>query len=355
MDLSRTANRRITRSIHPFHKQAVLDHAQKSKNSYEFLGHKKSMIFHKSSISDMSTKIANIRLKNPLILSSGILDLTAPIMRRIVDNGAGAITTKAIGLEERAGHKNPSLIATEHYLMNAMGLCNPGYKHYSDEIKDFKKVNAPLIANIFAESAEGFAKLAQELEKYGADALELNLSCPNVAKDENLGQVIGKNPALVEEYTRKVRKSVHIPVIVKLTPNVNDITEIAKAAERGNADIISAINTLGPGMAINIEAAKPILANKFGGVSGPAIKPIAIASVYKIYESVKVPIIGIGGITTGKDAIEMLMAGASAVGVGSAVYYRDIDVFNKILSEMQEWMEKNGYSKIKERIGIAHE
>lgn len=306
---------------------------------------------------ELSTKISSIRLKNPLILSSGILDLTAPMMKRIAANGAAAITTKAIGLEERPGHKSPALIANDHYLMNAMGLCNPGYKNYADEIKDFKRsdVPVPLIANIFSETAEGFVTVGKALEKYGADALELNFSCPNAAKGENLGEAIGKDPNLVKEYTKKIKKSVGIPVIVKLTPNVDDITEAAKAAESGNADAISAINTLGPGMAINIEAAKPILANKFGGVSGPAIKPIAIASVYKIYETVKIPIIGIGGITDGRDAIEMLMAGASAVGIGSAIHYRGMDAFKKITSEMQEWMDKEGYSKVKELIGIAHD
>ena len=304
---------------------------------------------------DLSTKISGIGLKNPLVLSSGILDLTALTMKRAVKNKAGAITTKAIGSEERKGHKNPTVIANEHYMMNAMGLCNPGYENYKYEIREFKKTNIPLIANIFADTPERFAALAKNLENYGVDALELNLSCPNVSKEEKLGHIIGKDPDMVEQYVKKVKRAVRIPVIAKLTPNVNDITELAKAAEEAKADMVSAINTAGPGMEINIEAAAPVLANQFGGISGPAIKPLAVASVYKIYDTVKIPIIGIGGITTGRDAIEMIMAGASAVGIGSAIYYQGIEVFNKILKEMQDWMDKNNYSKIKDLIGIAHQ
>ena len=301
----------------------------------------------------LAIKLCGLALKNPLLLSSGILDLTAPLMKKAYENGAAAVITKGVGLKERQGHPNPTVIGTDKYLLNAVGLSNPSIFKFKNEIKELEKVNIQVIVNIFAENAEKFAKTALKAQEYGADAVELNVSCPNITKEEMVGQIIGKNPSLVEEITRQVKETVKIPVIIKLTPNVDDIAMIAKAAEKGGADAVSAINTIS-GMLINIEAKKPVLSNKFGGVSGPAIKPVAIASVYKIYEAVKIPIIGVGGITTGRDAIEMLMAGATAVAIGSAVYYRGIDVFRKIENEMLQWMKENKVKSIKEIIGAAH-
>lgn len=301
----------------------------------------------------LAISLCGLSLKNPLLLSSGILDLTAPLMKRVYENGAAVIITKGLSLKERQGHPNPTVIGTDKYVMNAIGLSNPSIFKFKNEIRELKKANIPVIVNIFAENAEKFAKTALKAEEYGADAVELNVSCPNITKGEMIGQIIGKNPSLVEEITRHVKETIKIPVIVKLTPNVDDITTIAKAAESGGADAISAINAVS-GMLINIETKKPILTNLFGGVSGPAIKPVAIASVYKIYETVKIPIIGVGGITNGRDAIEMLMAGASAVAIGSAIYYRGIDVFRKIEKEMLEWMKENKVKSIKEIIGATH-
>ena len=299
----------------------------------------------------LSTSIANIELGNPLILASGILDTTGNMMRKIAGY-AGAITTKSVSLNPRDGHKNPTVIETNDYMLNAIGLSNPGIDEFIDEIKIVKKTKKPVIGSIIGCNEEEFAKLARKIGNY-VDAVEINVSCPNII-NEKIGQEIGKDPELVAKIVKKVKDSVHIPIIVKLTPNVDDIVIIAKAAESAGADAITAINSLGPGMAINIEARKPVLSNKFGGMSGPAIKPVAIADVYKIYEAVKIPIIGTGGIVHGKDAIEMLMAGASAVGVGSAVYYRGYDVFKKITNEMLAWMKKNKIKSIKELIGVAH-
>jgi len=235
-------------------------------------------------------------------------------------------------------------------MLNAIGLSNPGIREFVDEIKIVKKTKKPIIGSIIGSNEDEFGKLARSIGNY-VDVIEINVSCPNV---EKIGQEIGKDPELVGKIVKKVKGSVDAPAIAKLSPNVNDIAEIAKAAEKAGADAITAINTLGPGMAINIEAKQPVLANKFGGMSGPAIKPIAVANVYKIYEAVKIPIIGTGGILTGKDAIEMLMAGASAVGVGSAVYYRGNNVFEMIKKEMIQWMKKNKVKTLKEIIGIAH-
>ena len=242
------------------------------------------------------------------------------------------------------------MIETNDYMLNAIGLSNPGIREFVDEIKIVKKTKKPIIGSIIGSNEDEFGKLARSIGNY-VDVIEINVSCPNV---EKIGQEIGKDPELVGKIVKKVKGRVDAPAIAKLSPNVNDIAEIAKAAEKAGADAITAINTLGPGMAINIEAKQPVLANKFGGMSGPAIKPIAVANVYKIYEAVKIPIIGTGGVLNGKDAIEMVMAGASAVGVGSAVYYRGNNVFEMIKKEMIQWMKKNKVKTLKEIIGIAH-
>ena len=172
---------------------------------------------------------------------------------------------------------------------------------------------------------------------------------------DEFGKPFATDPELASEVTRIVKKNSGVPVIVKLSPNVGNIKEIAQAVEKAGAAIINAINTAGPGMVIDIRTAKPVLANKAGGMSGPAIRPIAVRCVYDIYEAVKVPIIGTGGVTYGKDAVEMIMAGASAVGIGTAVYYRGLDVFKKVAGEIEEFMEKEGYARIKDMAGIAHE
>jgi dihydroorotate dehydrogenase (NAD+) catalytic subunit len=276
------------------------------------------------------------------------------LLKKVAESGAGAITTKSIGKEPRSGHANPTVLEFGHGMINAVGLSNPGYEKFKEEIKIAKEGKVPVIASIFAGNPEEFAFLAKEMEDAKADAIELNISCPNIMRGEVFGEAIGKDPDLSYDVVKAVKKAVRIPVITKLTPNVNDIKIIAKSVEEAGSDAISAINTLGPGMLIDVETAKPILANKFGGLSGPAIRPIAVRCVYEIYETVKIPIIGIGGIITGKDAIEMMMAGASAIGIGSGIYYRGLDVFKKVCDEIREFLESHEYSSLKEIVGIAH-
>jgi dihydroorotate dehydrogenase (NAD+) catalytic subunit len=302
----------------------------------------------------LSIRLAGLKLKNPTILASGILGVSGKLLRRVAECGAGAVTTKSIGKEKREGFPNPTVLEFGSGIINAVGLSNPGYEEFKDEIRIAKEGNVPVIASIFAGNPEDFAFLAKEMERAKADAVELNISCPNLKPGEKLGQTIGKNPELSYEVVKAVKKAVKIPVITKLTPNVNDIKIIAKAVEEAGTDAISAINTVGPGMVIDVETGKPVLANKFGGMSGPAIHPLAVRCVYEIYETVRVPIIGIGGVTHGRDAIEMMMAGASAVGIGSAVYYRGIDVFEKVCDEMREFLESHGYSSLDEIVGLAH-
>ncbi len=303
---------------------------------------------------NISTEFAGIRLENPLLLSSGVADLSASLMRRVVDEGAAAVITKGISVEPREGHPNPTVISNDHYVMNAVGLSNPGIDNFEEEIRRLKDEGITVIANVFGGDSEEFCFVASRMEKFGVDAIEMNVSCPNV-EEEGIGSVIGKDPSLCASFTESVVNEVDVPVIVKLTPNVDDIGRIAEVVEESGASAISAINTVGPGMVIDVKSGEPVLSNKFGGVSGPAIKPIAVASVYKIRKVVDIPIIGIGGVNTGEDAVEMMMAGASAVGIGSGVYYRNINIFDKVKKEILEFMEEENIESLNEIIGAAHE
>lgn len=300
---------------------------------------------------NLHTTIAGITFQNPLILASGIMDEDAGSMMRILEHGASAVVTKSIGLTPRKGHVNPTCITLEHGILNAMGLPNPGINHYKSEIEQIKTIHKPIIGSIFAATSAEFKQLAISMQTYGVNAIELNLSCPHA---EGYGLEIGQNIDLINDITKVVKKNVSLPVFVKLSSNVNNISNCALAAEKAGADAIVAINTV-KAMKINIEAQLPVLGNKKGGYSGKAIKPIGIRSVYDIYEKISIPIIGCGGITTGEDAIEYLMAGAQLLQIGSAVYYRGIDVFSKINTEIKEWMSQHQYQHITELIGAAHQ
>ena len=299
---------------------------------------------------EITTKISSLNLKNPTILASGIMDEDYGSMKRILKSGAGAVVTKSIGIKEKKGYKNPTIIELEHGILNAMGLPNPGIENFKEELSNLKKSNQPIIGSIYGKDSKEFTLLAKRMQKYGADAIELNMSCPHA---KGYGLEIGSDPKTVKKIVSDTKKSVEIPVLVKLSPNLMNIVEIAKAAEKGRADAIVAINTV-KAMKIDLEIKKPVLSNKIGGYSGPAIKPIGVRCVYEISQNTEIPIIGCGGINSGKDAIEYFMAGASAVEIGSAVYYRDVDVFKKVCSEIKEWMKKNNYKKLEQIIGVAH-
>jgi len=300
---------------------------------------------------NLTTKIATLNLMNPTILASGIMDEDAGSMERVYNCGAGAVVTKSIGLEPKKGYPNPTVVELENGILNAMGLPNPGINQYGNEIKVLKTLKIPVIGSIFGLNSKEFVEIANKMENYGANAIELNMSCPHA---EGYGLEIGSDSKLVEEITLKVKESTKIPVFIKLSSNLPSVTEIAKSAENGGADGIVAINTV-KAMKIDLELKIPVLSNKIGGYSGKAIKPIGIRCVYEISKSVDIPVIGVGGITTGEDALEYIMAGASAVQIGSAIYYRGIDVFKDICKEMETWMKEQGYCDISKLIGVAHE
>ncbi len=299
---------------------------------------------------DIAINISSLKLKNPTILASGLMDEDAGSMKRVVGCGAGAVVTKSIGLKPRAGYPNPTIVELECGILNAMGLPSPGIKEYGEEINNFKKLKIPLIGSIFGSNSKEFIELGRKMQEYGADALELNMSCPHA---KGYGLEIGSDPALVKEITSKVKSSVDLPVFVKLSSNVSDLKDIAKAVEKGGADGIVAINTV-KAMKINLELRKPVLANKIGGYSGKAIKPIGVRCVYEIAETVDIPIIGVGGVTTGEDALEYIMAGASAVQIGTGIYNRGLDVFEKVCNEIESWMKKHDVKKLSDLVGAAH-
>lgn len=310
-------------------------------------------------MADLSVEFCGVKFKNPIVLASGILGVTADSMAQVVRNGAGGVTSKSLWPYEHQGHPNPTIITSEHYMLNAVGIPDAGPEKAREEIARFREVcDAPFIANIVGGVMEDYAAIAGEVALMQPDIVELNISCPNV--EDELGKPMACSISKSSEVTKLVRAKLdesgakNVPLIVKLSPNVENIVSIAKSVVDAGADGITAINSVGPGMAINIEFAQPILANKVGGLTGPAIKPLAVKYVYDIYKATKTPIIGTGGVSTGRDAIEMMMAGATLVGVGSAVWLRGQDVFGKIVEEMNEWCDQNGVKKLSDLIGKAH-
>ena len=295
--------------------------------------------------------LAGLSLKNPTMLASGILGYSAETLKSIVDGGAGAVVTKSVGLKPRSGYANPTVVQTSCGLINAMGLPNPGIDEFAKDIRGAKAVlKVPLIVSVYGFSAEEYAAVAKKAVLAGADAVELNVSCPHV---KETGAEIGQNPKILAEVVSKVKGTVDKPVFVKLSPNVVDVAEIAESAVLAGADAITAINTV-KAMAIDIETAKPILSNKRGGLSGPAIKPIAVRCVYDIYERVKAPIIGCGGITSWQDALEFMLAGASAIQIGTAIALKGPRVFRSVVRGISAYLKRKGFRSVKEIVGLAH-
>jgi len=300
--------------------------------------------------SRLAVEIAGLKLSNPTMLAAGILGLSGSLLKEIANAGVGAVVTKSVGLKSRSGYSNPTVVQVGCGLLNAVGLPNPGIHRFVKEITEAKTVGVPLIVSVYGFSSEEFAEVSSYAVKAGANALELNVSCPHV---EKTGSEIGQDPRLVREVVREVKRRVKKPVFVKLTPNVDDITEVAKAAVEGGADAITAINTV-RAMAINVETAHPVLANKIGGLSGPAIKPIAVRCVYEICREVDVPVIGCGGITTWRDAVEFMLAGASAIQVGTAIAFKEIGIFKSLNRGINLYLKEKGFRSVKDIVGLSH-
>ena len=303
--------------------------------------------------------LAGVPLRNPLVLASGIIGTSATLLARAAASGAGAVTAKSAGPERRIGHRNPICFDWGQGLINAVGLPNPGAAHEAELLAAAKQLLEPggtaLIASIFAGTPEQFAEAAAIVLRARPDILELNISCPNVHDD--FGEPFAAScagAASVAAAVKPVCLAAGVPMFVKVAPNVPTIGRIAADAVAAGSDGITAINTM-PGMVIDIESGKPILTNRSGGLSGPGLKPIAIRCVYEIAEAVPhVPIIGTGGVNSGLDAIEMVMAGATAVGVGSAVYYRGVEAMQQIAEEMDQWLHQRGVHSLDEIRGLAH-
>ena len=300
---------------------------------------------------NLNVNLAGLKLTNPTMLASGILGYSSETLESIAENGAGAVVTKSIGLKPRAGYANPTIVQTKCGLINAMGLPNPGIKEFVREIRATKKVlKVPLVVSIYGFSTEEYAKVAEKAVGAGADAVELNVSCPHV---KETGSEIGQNPKILAQVIKAVKLKVDKPVFVKLSPNVTSIADIAETAEKAGADALTAINTV-KAMAIDAETAMPILSNKVGGLSGPAIKPVALRCIYEVYERVKVPIVGCGGITSWRDAVEFLLAGASAIQMGTAIALKGANVFKTVSRGIEAYLKKKGFRSVKEIVGLSH-
>jgi len=302
--------------------------------------------------SDLMVNLAGLQLDNPTVLASGVLGYSAETLENVVKGGAGAAVTKSIGLKPREGYANPTVVQANCGLINAMGLPNPGIKEY---LKEFHRIRAavpnfPLILSIYGYSAEEYATLAREATAAGADAVELNVSCPHV---KDTGSEIGQCPETLVEVVKKVKASVSRPVFAKLSPNVTSITDVAEAAVEAGADGLTIMNTV-KAMAIDVETAMPILGNRVGGLSGPAVKPVALRCVYDAYERVKVPIMGCGGILDWRDAVEFLLAGASVVQVGTAVSLKGPNVFRSVVLGIERYLKSKHFEKVEEIVGLSH-
>jgi dihydroorotate dehydrogenase (NAD+) catalytic subunit len=304
---------------------------------------------------DLSTNLCGVRLPNPTVLASGVLGLSYEVMARVARNGAGAITTKSCSIRPRPGHHNPTILQWEAGLINAVGLSNPGVEVMVEEIRAAKELLAPLgvplIASIFADTIYDFGTVARFISEANPDMIEINISCPNV--DAEYLQMFAADPYVAAQVTHRVKLNTDIPVLVKLSPNVTNLAEVAKAVAQAGADGITAINSLGPGVILDIETCQPVLAHGTGGVSGPAMRPIAVRCVRDICRAVEIPVLAVGGVTTGRDVVEMLLVGATAVGIGSAVAYRGIETFQKVCDELIEYMQRHGYNNLKELRGKA--
>lgn len=292
---------------------------------------------------DLRVDLAGITLENPITTASGTF--SARDSGEFYDiNELGAVVTKGVSIVPWEGNPTPRIAETYGGMLNSVGLQNPGVDAFiREEVTYLRKFRTKIIANVVGKTIEEYCQAVEELSESEVDLLEVNISCPNIKEG---GISFGANPKMAAEITKEVKKVSKKPILMKLTPNVTDITEIAKAVEAAGADGISMINTL-LGMKIDVHRKKPVLWNTMGGFSGPAIKPVAVRMVYQVRRAVEIPILGLGGIMTGEDAVEFLMAGANAVSVGTAALV-DPTAPVRIKNELIEFMNQNGYTNIQQ-------
>jgi len=296
----------------------------------------------------LSTSIGTLTLERPTILASGILGISLDIFERLYRSGAGAVVTKSLSKEPWEGYVNPTIFSVKGGgWLNAVGLANPGATEFSNMIS--KSHDVPIIVSLVGSTEDDFDFMVKQFESCKISAYELNLSCPHVAK---VGLEVGDDVELVKKIVKKVKLNTNVPVIAKVGLGTTNYLDTVGAACEAGADGITAINTI-RAMAIDVETQKPILSNKIGGLSGTPIKPIAVRCVYEISSKFDVPIIGCGGISTWQDAVEFILAGASAVQFGSVLGEHWTEVFAEINNGIKNYMEKNGYSKMSEMIGNA--
>jgi len=306
-------------------------------------------------MTDISTTVAGVRLESPTVLASGVLGLTASSALLVMRRGAGAATLKSCGMEPRPGHKCPTILPFAAGLINAVGLSNPGVEQMAEEIRSLRTLAAaPVFASVFGRSEAEFGEVTKRIADAAPDLIEVNVSCPNVQSE--FGTPFGLDFVATQRITRLVKKGAgDIPISIKLSPNVQRIGTLARLCQEEGADAITAINTAGPGMVIDTGVMKPVLKNCVGGLSGPAILPIAVRCVYDIYKEVSIPIIGTGGVSCADDALQMIMAGATAVGIGTAVYQPGIGVFEQINHGLRTFLNDKGLSSLEQVKGAAHE
>ncbi len=302
-------------------------------------------------MSPLRVRLAGLVLDNPTMLASGIMGETGGLLLKAADAGAGAVVTKSIGSEPRPGYANPTLVELEDGYINAMGLPNPGIAAFEDEMSAARSCPVPIIGSVFASSAKEFQILAERMQEYGASAIELNLSCPHA---KGYGMEVGVDPEAVGAIVSAVKASCKIPVFAKLTPNTHSLMAVAKAVQDAGGDAVVAINTV-KAMSISVEAKRPILSNVGGGLSGPAVKAIGLRCVFDLAAVLDIPVIGVGGIEDWRSAVEYIMAGASAVQIGSGVGRRGVGVFKEVTDGIASFMEENGYSSLDDLRGVAHE
>ncbi|HEX7257412.1 MAG TPA: dihydroorotate dehydrogenase [Nitrososphaeraceae archaeon] len=297
----------------------------------------------------LSIDIAGIRLRNPLLLASGFLGISQEIFNRLYNDGLGAIVSKSISVSPLEGYKGPTVVSLgEKGYLNAVGLSNPGSDAFANEIINNQ---TPLIVSIVGSSVSEFPKLISKFDKLNILGYEINLSCPHVAK---MGMEVGDDPELVIKIIKTIKSKTKKPIIIKVGIGNTDVLKLATIIQESGADAITAINTI-RAMTINVDTGMPILSNKIGGLSGIPLKPIGVRCVYEISKKVTIPVIGCGGIFTWEDALEYILAGATAIELGSVIGYEGLKAFNQIKLGIIRYLEKKGYKNIKEIVGLAHQ